>query len=116
MAVSLMAWNMDLENGNLEINFTAEHGNSINLKDKATSNLLSHNTMEISEMDTNMAKEFNFSTMETDTMECILMENQKVKVLMLGAMVLFIRDSLRTDWDLAMESGNMDHKSMKELM
>ena len=105
-----------MANGNQEINSIQAPGNSINLKDKDTSNPHYLSTMEISKMDTNMAREFNCLIMEIGMMECIQMENQKVKALMLGATVQFIKDSSRMDCVSVMEFGNMEHRNMKELI
>ncbi len=86
---------MEMANGNPEINFIQDPGNSINLKDRDISNQLSRNITEILKMGINMDKEFNCSITEIAMMGYTLMENQKEMELILGAMAPFIRDSSR---------------------
>lgn len=86
---------MEMANGNPEINFIQDPGNSINLKDRDISNQPSRNITEILKMGINMDKEFNCSITEIAMMGYTLMENQKEMELILGAMAPFIRDSSR---------------------
>lgn len=62
----------------------------------------------------NMEKECNSSTMVIDMRVTIQMENHKDKEIIIGAMVRYIRDSLKMDSDLGQVFGNLVDKNMKE--
>lgn len=65
-------------------------------------------------MGINMDKESSFLTTVIDMKVCTRMASLRVKELMLGVMGRFIRESSKMDSDLAMESGNMDLRNMRE--
>ena len=62
----------------------------------------------------NMEKECNSSTMVIGMRVTIQMENHKAKETIIGAMVRYIRDSLKMDSDLGQVFGNSVDKNMKE--
>ena len=62
----------------------------------------------------NMEKECNSSTMVIDMRVTIQMENHKDKEIIIGAMVRYIRDSLKMDSGLGQVFGNLVDRNMKE--
>jgi len=61
-----------------------------------------------------MEKECNSSTMVIGMRVTIQMENHKGKETIIGAMVRYIRDSLKMDSGLGQVFGNLVDKNMKE--
>ena len=61
-----------------------------------------------------MEKECNSSTMVIGMRVTIQMENHKPKEIIIGAMVRYIRDSLKMDSGLGQVFGNLVDRNMKE--
>jgi hypothetical protein len=61
-----------------------------------------------------MEKECNSSTMVIGMRVTIQMENHKAKEIIIGAMVRYIRDSLKMDSGLGQVFGNLVDRNMKE--
>jgi hypothetical protein len=60
-----------------------------------------------------MEKAYNFLVMEIGTRDITRMENLKEKEHILGTTDLFIKVILKTDFDLVMECGNMEHRNIR---